>query len=232
MARTLIQRLTVAFDAVPHARWGPLFHVFCIEQPCVRLDWQPVDFPTCERSLLEGADVGLFVEPPDEAGLSTLVVESSPMVVAMAVGHRLARFHELCVADILDEAFVGAPDVHPGWRAFWTLDAQRGGPPRVTDDRVRDGDQGVEVVVSGQAIATISAAIASGLRHPGVITLPLRDGPLVATRLVWRSDDERPIVGRLVDLARAMTRVHERRTDWRSTAAAVSTQRRGQRARR
>lgn len=227
-----MQRLRVAFYAVPLGRWGPLFHVFCIEQPGIRLEWQRVDFPTGGRSLLEGADVGLFVEPRAEAGVSTLVLESSPMLVAMAAGHRLGQCHELWVSDVLDEAFVGAPDIDPDWRAFWTLDAQRGGPPRVTDDGVRNAEQGLEVVASGRAIATISAAIASGLPHPGVITLPLRDGPPVATRLVWRSDEERLTVARLVDLARAMTGEHESRTAWSSAGLVPSMQKWGQRGRR
>jgi hypothetical protein len=50
--------LTVVFDArLPHARWGPLFHVFCLEQPDITLDWRPVGFPQSDRPLLDGADV-------------------------------------------------------------------------------------------------------------------------------------------------------------------------------
>jgi hypothetical protein len=87
----------------------------------VQLEWLAVGFPTRERSLLHGADVGLFVAPPHEAGLSALTIETSRMP------------------------------------------------------------------------------------HPGVITVPLTDGPSVVTRLVWRSDDENPLLRCLVDLASDMT---------------------------
>jgi DNA-binding transcriptional LysR family regulator len=198
--------LTVAFDArLPHARWGPLFHVFRLERPEVRLDWRPVGFPMRGRPRLEDADVGLFVHPPPDDALCALTLDFSSMVVVMAAGHRLARHHELTVADILDEPFPGGPDLDPDWRAFWTLDEHRGRRPSHTDDDVRNAEQGLEVVASGRAIATVPEWVANGLPHPGVVSLPLRDGPRVATCLLWGADDDCPVVASLVDLAVAWT---------------------------
>ena len=200
-----MQTLRVAVDALPLGHWGPLFHVLRLEQPDVALEWRRMGFPTRECSLLEGADVGLFVEPPREAGLSALTIETSRMLVLMAVGHRLAQNDDLRVADILDQPFPGGPELHPDWRAFWTLDEQRHGPPTLTDDRVANAEEGLRVVASGRAIATIPATLACSLPHPGVIAIPLRDGPPVATRLVWRSDDKSQIVPSLIELAMSMT---------------------------
>jgi DNA-binding transcriptional LysR family regulator len=200
-----MKSLKVAFDALPLSHWAPLFHVLRLEQPTLRLEWRRMGFPSRERSLLQSADVGLFVEPPREAGLSALTIETNRMLVLTAVGHRLAQNHELRVADILDQPFPGCPRLHPQWLAFWTLDEQRGGPPPLTDDRVENAEEALSVVAAGRAIATIPATVAGALPHPGVIALPLRDGPPVATRLVWRSDDENPIVHSLIELAAAMT---------------------------
>jgi DNA-binding transcriptional LysR family regulator len=197
--------LTVAIDALPLGHWAPLFHVLRLEQPDMRLEWRRMGFPTPERSLLDRADVGLFVEPPREAGLSARTIETSQMLVLMAVGHRLARSHELRVADILDQSFPGCPRLHPEWRAFWTLDEQRGGPPPLTDDWIESPDEGLSVVASGRAIATIPATIAGRLPHPGVIAIRLTDGPPVETRLVWRSGEDTAIVHSLIELATAMT---------------------------
>jgi DNA-binding transcriptional LysR family regulator len=200
--------LKVAFDAfLPVARWAPLFHVLCLEQPGVELAWQPLGFPTTHRPLLDGADVGLFAEPPPEAGLDTLTIETGPMAVTVAVGHRLARHDGLTVAEILDEPFVDSPDLHPQWRAFWTLDQQRGrrAAAASADGRVLSGARGAEIVASGTAIATVPAWAADGLAHPGVIAVPLLDGPEVHTRLVWRAGDGNPMVRAVVDLATAWT---------------------------
>jgi DNA-binding transcriptional LysR family regulator len=201
-----VDQLTVAFDALPFARWGPLFQVLCLEQPRARLNWLAVDYPTRERSLLEGAEVGLFLAPPHEAGLSALTIEASQMLVLLAVGHRLGQHHELQVADVVDERFPFGHNLHPQWQAFWTLDAQRGAPAKLTDDRVENAQQWLQVVASGRAIATVAATVAWGLAHPGVVAVPLTDGPSVPTCLVWGSDTENPLVRCLVDLAAAMTR--------------------------
>jgi DNA-binding transcriptional LysR family regulator len=200
-----VRPLCVAFEALPLARWGPLFHLLRVEQPDVRLEWRSVGFPTAGKPPLDGADIGLFVAPPSLPGMRTLTIETSQMMVVMAAGHRLAHRHELTVADVLDEPFPGCPSVHPRWLAFWTLDEHRGPPPSFTDDDVRDAQQGLEVVASGRAIATVAATVATGLPHPGVVALPLRDGPPVATCLVWHNDHDHPAVSSLVDLARAMT---------------------------
>jgi DNA-binding transcriptional LysR family regulator len=206
-ARGATRQLRIVFDVrLPTARWGPLFHVFRLEHPDLRLEWQPTGFPIRGRSLLEGADAGLFVEPPPEAGLSALTLDVSPMVVIVAAGDRLAHHTELRVADILDRPFPGGPNLNPEWTSFWTLDEQRGGPATRTADDVKSAKDGVEVIAAGRAIGTLPTWMADGLAHPGVIALPLRDGPHVRTRLVWHSHHDNPIVDALLDLATAWTR--------------------------
>ena len=199
-------RVTIRFEAhLPHAQWGPLFHVFRLEQPHVSLRWRACGFPARDRSLLDGADAGLFLEPPLTPGLSGLTLATSPMVVIVPAGHRLAGHDVLSITDILAEPFPGAPSRDPHWTAFWGLDGHRGGPPRCTDDDVTSAHEGLEVVASGRAIATAAASVASGLSHPGVLALQLTNPPDVRTRLVWRTRDDNPVVRSLVDLARAWT---------------------------
>ena len=191
--KTAVRCLRVAFDRnLPHARWGPLFHAFLREHPGVRLDWRAVGFPVQGCSLLDGADVGVFVHPPREVGVRALTLDTSPMAVVTAVGHRLAQHGTLSVDDVLDEPFPGGPDLRPDWSAFWTLDEQRGGPPERTDD-VTGAEHGLQVVAAGRAIGTVPDWVASALAHPGVVALPLKDGPPVTTCLVWRDDEREPI---------------------------------------
>jgi DNA-binding transcriptional LysR family regulator len=205
-------QLTVAFDGfLPVARWGPLFHVLCLEQPGLVLRWKPVGFPARGRSLLGDADVGLFLEPPAEEGLDTLVIESSPMVVVMAVGHPLAGPHEVSVAEVLDQPFPNWPGLDARWHTFWSLDEHRGGPPAFAGD-VTTPAAATDLVAAGAAIATLPEWAASGLQHPGVVSVALRDGPTVTTRLVWRTGDKDPIVRALVELAAAWTALRDEGT--------------------
>ena len=206
-ARGATRQLRIVFDAGwPTARWAPLFHVFRLEHPDLHLEWQPTTFPVRGHSLLEGADVGLFVEPPPQAGCSAFTLDVSPMIVVVAAGDRLAHHTELRVADILDRPFPGGPSVNPEWTSFWTLDEQRGAPATRTADDVKSATDSFGVIAAGRAIGTLPTWMADGLARPGVIALPLRDGPPVRTRLVWHSHPDNPIVDALVDLATAWTR--------------------------
>jgi DNA-binding transcriptional LysR family regulator len=65
--------------------------------------------------------------------------------------------------------------------------------------------QALAVIAAGRAIATAPAWAASGLPHPGIVALPLTDGPQVTTQLVWREGDDNPAVDALVSLATAWT---------------------------
>jgi DNA-binding transcriptional LysR family regulator len=206
-ARDARRQLRIVFDAgMPTARWAPLFHVFRLEHPDLSLEWQPAGFPIRGRPLLDGADAGLFVEPPREPGCSAFTLDVSPMVVIVAAGDRLAHHTELRVADILDRPFPGGPDLNPEWASFWMLDAQRGAPAIRTADDVRSATDSFGVIAAGRAIGTLPTWMAEGLAHPGVIALALRDGPPVRTRLVWHSGPDSPIVDALVDLATTWTR--------------------------
>jgi hypothetical protein len=147
------------------------------------------------------------------------------MVVVMAVGHRFAQHHELSVADVIGARFLRVDAaLDPEWTAFWTLDAQRGGPPATAHTEIERLDDGLEAVVSGAAIATTAEWGAGGLPHPGVVTIPLIDAPPVETCLVWRLDDDRQVIAALVDLARAWTSAGADRRALR-TSTPISTTR-------
>jgi DNA-binding transcriptional LysR family regulator len=198
-----MSELAITFDGLTGLSWGPLFHVLRLEQPDLRLRWERREFPPAQGSLLDGADMGLIVAPPLEPGLEALTLDTSRLVVAMAAGSPLAA-QEQDVADIVGEPFVPCPDRHPESSAFWCLDAQRGGPPRVAGPAAGTVAECLEVVASGAAIGVFPETVAEGLPHPGVVVSGLRDGPLAPTRLLWRHGTEDPAVRSLVALARSM----------------------------
>jgi len=207
-------QLTIAFDAfLPVARWGPLFHVLCLEQPRLTLAWQPVRCRTLGRSPLDDAEVALLVEPLLGPGLDSLTIDSSPIVAVMPVGHPLARHHDISVADILDEQFLDVHGLDPRWRAIWTLDQRRGAPAKLIEPPAADADAGLAAIASGAAIGTIPEWAANGLHHPGVVSVTLRDAPSVTTRLVWHANHDNPVVRALIDLAAAWATLNHDRAD-------------------
>jgi DNA-binding transcriptional LysR family regulator len=201
-SRSVSQELAVGVHWAPLTRWGPMFQRLLAEQPSARILWRRLGFPSAGRLPLEDADVGVLYEPPPHPELSTLTLEREPRVVVLAVTHPLAARRELSVADVLDEPFPG-PDrsVDPAWRAFWTLDEQRGGPAKVTDHRITEGESGVEIVAAGDAVATVTASAAAALTHPGLMAIPLGDAPPASLALVWRTEHDNPLVDALVAIA-------------------------------
>ena len=201
LSRSRSQRLAVGFHDVPLARWAQMFQRLLAEYPGARLEWRPLGFPRAGRPL-EGVDVALLVEPTAYPDLSVLVLEREPRAVVMAAAHRLAGRRQLTVKEVLDETFPGPdPSLDRRSQAFWTLDEERGGPARVTGDRVNTTDAGLEAVVAGRAIATATASHAAAMTHPGVVTVPLVDVRPATLALVWRTASGNPLVAALVAIA-------------------------------
>jgi DNA-binding transcriptional LysR family regulator len=198
-------RLAVGYSWRPLTRWAPMFQRLVENHAGAQLDWKPLGFPRAGR-LLDGVDVAIFSQPTPDEELSSLVLERDPRMVIMAVTHRLAGRSELRVADVLDETWPGPdPSTDPRWWAFWTLDEERGGPPRVTADRVNGAATGTEVLAAGGAIGTSGASMAAGLTHPGLVAVPLVDAHPVTLALVWRTEHENPLIDELVAIATEMT---------------------------
>jgi DNA-binding transcriptional LysR family regulator len=202
----------VGFVALPVAKLATLFHILVLERPDVRIEWLRRGFPLQDEPLLGDADVALLPEPPLDDGLEAMTIGVSRMVVIVAAGHPLTLLDRgLEVADVLDQPFLDGRRLHRGWRSFWTLDAQRGGPAVGVGD-VEEPDAALDLLAGGHAIATFPASLADGLSHPGVVAVPLVDGPPVRTMLVWRGGEEHEVVEHLLDIAREMfERVGRRR---------------------
>jgi DNA-binding transcriptional LysR family regulator len=197
--------LAVGFNWLPLARWAPMFKRLAEENPGTRLRWEQLDFPRSGRSPIEGLDAGLLLEPTPNPNLSTLVLQTEPRVVMIAATHPLAGRPELTVTDVLGETWPGAhPLVDRRWQGFWTLDEERGGPARTTDERVASAEEGTEVVASGRAIVTTPAGMAASFPHPGIVAVPLVDARPVSLALVWPTEHDNPLVEALVGIAREL----------------------------
>jgi DNA-binding transcriptional LysR family regulator len=181
-----------------------MFHLLRRQHPDAELLWRALEYPVAGRPPLEDADVGLLVEPQTGSDLDTLILCTEERLVAVALNHPLAARGKLTVSEVLDQPFPGSSDVDPRWQAFWTLDRERGGPPKWSDDRVENEAQAIDAVASGRAIATVTAGVGNSLNHPGIATIPLIDARRAAVKLVWRAGDGNPLVAALVQIAREM----------------------------
>jgi DNA-binding transcriptional LysR family regulator len=73
----------------------------------------------------------------------------------------------------------------------------------MSQERITSAAQGIELVASGQAIATVPVSMAEGFAHPGIVGVPVVDAGPASLALVWRTNQENPLVDALVRIAEA-----------------------------
>ena len=143
MQRAGSQELVIGRDGLQPNGWSPLFLRLHREWPDAAVDWARLDFPVRGRSPLQHVDVALLTEPPPHPGLSDLLLARQPRVALLSAGHRFAARAKLPVGDLLDEVYLGCdPSMDPAWLAFWSLDHERGGPARMSEDRATTRGRG------------------------------------------------------------------------------------------
>jgi DNA-binding transcriptional LysR family regulator len=130
------------------------------------------------------------------------VLREEERVVLLRSRHPLAKRTELCVADALDETFVGMhPAVDPAWAGFWSLNDHRGGPPRgLTGDQAGNPQEMLAALSARDAITTAPASVAAivfkGLG--GLEAIPLRDALRCSITVVGHADRRNPLVTELL----------------------------------
>ena len=181
---------------------------FAQANPHADLSFRDLPFPRgATRSWLEPVDIALCQIPAQEERIRVHEVRREPRTLVVPAAHPLAGLQDAEVADALDETFISYhEDVQAGWTAFHSLDDHRGGPPKaVSDDHVTTALQMLGVFASTAAITTLPLADAMLVQHvlPGIRAIPLRDAEPAALSLIWRAEDEHPLVASLVELSGA-----------------------------
>ncbi len=140
-------------------------------------------------------DVGLLRPPVHSLELEYQYVEESRQVLAVPADHRLAKKPELEWGDFHDEALVLIdPKLQHGYYdPFFQACAKAGATPRPTQF-ANDIQTKMWLISAGFGIAPTTASLAEVTR-PGLVYRELPAGmPLVRTALVWRRNDDLPVV--------------------------------------
>ncbi len=140
-------------------------------------------------------DAGLLRPPVGFPDLDFKFVGESRQVLAVSAGHRLARKRRLTWTDFHDEPLVL---VHPSgqhgfYESFFAACARAGAKPR-TVQFTNDIHTKMWLISAGFGIAPTTATLAE-VRRPGLVFRPLPPGlPPVQTLLVWRREDNSPVL--------------------------------------
>jgi DNA-binding transcriptional LysR family regulator len=134
------------------------------------------------------ADVALVRRPIDGPyAFEDLFAEAR--VAVLPGTHPLARAPSVAVEQLAAEPVIADPGPDAVWRAFYTADDVRGGPPARSVE-VGSFDEELATVALGRAISFTSAAAARLYPRPDVAYVPLAGAAPCTVALAW--DPERP----------------------------------------
>ncbi|MFB7861608.1 LysR family transcriptional regulator [Streptomyces sp. NPDC056069] len=181
----------------------PILAAFAARHPDIRLELRETAFDDPSAGLADGSsDVAIVRLPLSVPGLDSLTLFVEPLVVGLPPRHRLAGRSTLTAEDVLDEPLAIGRTTDAVWRAYWTLDAQRGGRPPASVRETSSHTEEMQLVAAGLA-CTIT--IAGAERHTplaGVRYVPLTGVPGSNVAVAWRRDHRTTGVDHFVTVAR------------------------------
>ncbi|MFC5835057.1 LysR family transcriptional regulator [Nonomuraea insulae] len=104
--------------------------------------------------------------------LHVTVLYDEPRALLIPLDHRLAGKESVTLDDIADEPLPRALD--PLWNAFWRADPRPDGSPAPDGPLIEDGEDKIELVAGGQAVAIVPATAPIGGLRPDLTTVPLK----------------------------------------------------------
>lgn len=140
-------------------------------------------------------DVGLLRPPVSFPELDYKFVDESRQILALPAGHPLARKRKLEWIDFHNQELVlmHPNEQHGYYDPFFARCAKAGAHPRPVQ-YANDIQTKMWLISAGFGIAPTTATL-SEVKRPGLVFRPLPAGlPPVRTILVWRRDDDSPVV--------------------------------------
>lgn len=134
--------------------------------------------------------------------LHVTVLYDEPRALLMPLDHRLAGKESVTLDDIADEPLPRALD--PLWNAFWRADPRPDGSRAPDGPLIEDGEDKIELVAGGQAVAIVPATAPIGGLRPDLTTVPLEGVEPSHVVLATRAGDR----GRLVAAFRTCAEAH------------------------
>jgi DNA-binding transcriptional LysR family regulator len=148
-------------------------------------------------------------------------VRDEPLLVAVPAGHPLADRDEVTVEDLREETWLLPSETKAG--GFLALlrgwCATMGFEPRAAEETT-DYDEEFEPVRSGRGIELLTVDFHSAREIEGVVFVPVAAHQTLPLLLVWRGDNDNPVLPKLLEIARDL----REGSGWSGVPATVSAQ--------
>jgi DNA-binding transcriptional LysR family regulator len=203
-ARGEYGRLAIGFTgSSTYAMLPALAAALRTELPGVVLDLRgELLTPAQVTQLLDGSlDLGFLRPPVNERGLETEVLRSEPLVAVLPESHALAGSESVPLELLADEPFVTYPLRSVVHDAVEDACARHGFQPTAAHE-VAETATLVSFVAAGLGVSLVPASV-STMTVRGAVYRPLTEDPTrVELAVAWRHDDERPLLGRALEVIR------------------------------
>ena len=163
----------------------------------VHLDWNEPR----EALLAHRVDAALTRMPFATDKLDVTVLYDEPRALLVPLDHRLAGKESVTLDDIADEPLPRVPNAD--WNAFWRIDPRPDGRPAPDGPLVEDLQDKLEYIVSGQAVAIVSAGLRATSIRPGLTTIPLEGVEPAHVVLATRAGDRNRLLADFRKIAKA-----------------------------
>lgn len=145
---------------------------------------------------LDVAFLGL-PEQREPRGVQVRELARDDLVAVLPPGHHLAGRSQITLAQLTEETFADFPADSPG-RAQSDLAFAAAGLDREVTFEVAMPDHMIGLVRRGLAVALLAATFIGD--RPGVVTVPVADGPRRVEYLVWNEFNPAPAVRAFLDM--------------------------------
>lgn len=201
-----VGRLTVGFlPSIGHGVLPSVLREFRRQSPEVNLLLRELN-PDQEVQGLHDKqiDVGFLYLPVEGRDLSIEPVFRESLVVALPEQHPLTDEPRVPLRALSDESFILPPQHHvPGcYSRIMQACHEAGFSPRAAQKDVWLMQTAVDLVASGMGIALVAGSL-QNLNRAGVVYKTLQDpSPTLEIGVVWRREDNSPILRSLLDVVR------------------------------
>jgi DNA-binding transcriptional LysR family regulator len=183
----------------------PILSRFSEAHPQARIELRQSHYADSSGGVQSGdVDVAFVRAPFSSEGLWMECLAKEPRVLALAVGHPLARKPAVCVQDIIGQTLIAARIRDRVVRTFWiAADERKGLGPSDLIEAATYEEQ-LELVAAGRGVSITGAAAARYYARPELVYRPFTDLGPCDIAAVWRAGDTNALVSRFLDAARSV----------------------------
>lgn len=144
------------------------------------------------------------------ADVASTVIAQERLMIALPVGHPLARRSAVSIKDLERDSWVVLPSGPAAAlpQRLHSLAAQVGFVPKITQI-APDSATSLVLVAAGYGVALTQSTVRDHIHAKGVEFRPIAEQPPpLKVKLIWRRDDESPALHEVIDVSKHLHPVH------------------------